>query len=93
MATPQQAPAPAPNVCYQNSDDGPARDAAPIHPGDPGWDPEFDRNHYGRLRKLSGPRVDDRQLKAAQTSLKLPVNWKSVVRPFLLTTKDTLPVV
>jgi hypothetical protein len=41
------APAPAAGVAYQNCTDVRAHGAAPIHPGDPGWDPKFDRDGDG----------------------------------------------
>ena len=40
-------PAPAANVSYQNCDAVRAAGAAPIHAGDPGWSPKFDRDHDG----------------------------------------------
>jgi hypothetical protein len=45
--SPAPAPAPAPGVSYQNCTDVRAHGAAPIHPGDPGWDPKFDRDGDG----------------------------------------------
>ncbi|MGX7107634.1 thermonuclease family protein [Hutsoniella sourekii] len=44
---PEPVPEPAPNVYYQNCDDVRAHGAAPIYPGDPGWDPKFDRDNDG----------------------------------------------
>nr|WP_246324543.1 DUF1524 domain-containing protein [Petropleomorpha daqingensis] len=46
---PAPAPGPAPDagVTYQNCDDVRAHGAAPIHPGDPGWQEKFDRDHDG----------------------------------------------
>jgi hypothetical protein len=40
-------PAPAPGVFYQNCDAVRAAGAAPIRPGDPGWQPKFDRDGDG----------------------------------------------
>jgi hypothetical protein len=49
VPAPAPAPAPAPDagVFYQNCTDVRAHGAAPIHAGDPGWDPKFDRDHDG----------------------------------------------
>jgi hypothetical protein len=48
---PLVAPAPAPvapaGVVYANCDDVKAHGAAPIHPGDPGWQQKFDRDGDG----------------------------------------------
>lgn len=45
---PPVAPAPAPTgPSYANCDDVRAHGAAPIHPGDPGFQPKFDRDHDG----------------------------------------------
>jgi outer membrane biosynthesis protein TonB len=51
---PAPAPIPAPaaapvpvGVVYANCDDVKAHGAAPIHPGDPGWQPKFDRDDDG----------------------------------------------
>jgi endonuclease YncB( thermonuclease family) len=45
---PVAAPAPAPtNVFYANCDAVRAAGAAPIYPGDPGWQPKFDRDKDG----------------------------------------------
>jgi hypothetical protein len=49
------APKPSPTTAkphgggagYKNCDDVRAHGAAPIHPGDPGWQPKFDRDHDG----------------------------------------------
>ncbi len=50
--TPPPAPKPRPqpepgNVSYANCDDVRAHGADPIHPGDPGWQQKFDRDHDG----------------------------------------------
>ena len=44
---PPPAPAPAPAAYYKNCDDVRAHGAAPIHPGDPGWQQKFDRDQDG----------------------------------------------
>jgi hypothetical protein len=44
---PAPAPAPAPGVFYQNCDAVRAAGAAPIRPGDPGWQTKFDRDGDG----------------------------------------------
>ncbi|WP_222271874.1 GmrSD restriction endonuclease domain-containing protein [Modestobacter marinus] len=46
---PDSAPAPAPaaDVYFQNCDAVRAAGAAPIHAGDPGWEPKFDRDNDG----------------------------------------------
>jgi hypothetical protein len=44
---PAPAPAPEPGVSYKNCTDVKAHGAAPIHAGDPGWDPKFDRDGDG----------------------------------------------
>jgi hypothetical protein len=41
------APAPAPGASYANCDAVRAAGAAPIHPGDPGWEQKFDRDDDG----------------------------------------------
>ena len=52
-ASPSSSPAPGParapsgEVYYENCDAVRAAGAAPIHPGDPGWQPNFDGNHDG----------------------------------------------
>lgn len=38
---------PAPNVWYKNCTEVRAAGAAPIYPGDPGWEPKFDRDNDG----------------------------------------------
>jgi hypothetical protein len=44
---PVPAPAPAPSAAYANCDAVRAAGAAPIHPGDPGWQNKFDRDGDG----------------------------------------------
>jgi hypothetical protein len=44
---PAPAPAPPPAASYANCDAVRAAGAAPIHPGDPGWQPKFDRDNDG----------------------------------------------
>jgi hypothetical protein len=44
---PPPAPAPAPSVSYANCDAVRAAGAAPIRPGDPGWQQKFDRDRDG----------------------------------------------
>jgi hypothetical protein len=44
---PEPAPAPDAGVSYQNCDDVRSHGAAPIHPGDPGWQDTFDGDHNG----------------------------------------------
>jgi hypothetical protein len=44
---PAPAPAPPPSVTYVNCDAVRAAGAAPIHAGDPGWEPKFDRDNDG----------------------------------------------
>ena len=44
--TPAAAPA-QPSVFYKNCKEVKAAGAAPIRPGDPGWDPKFDRDGDG----------------------------------------------
>ena len=49
-ASQAQAPASAPtqpSVFYKNCKEVKAAGAAPIRPGDPGWDPKFDRDGDG----------------------------------------------
>lgn len=46
-AAPAPAAPPAGNVYYQNCDAVRAAGAAPIYPGDPGFQPKFDRNNDG----------------------------------------------
>jgi endonuclease YncB( thermonuclease family) len=41
------SPAPPDGVTYANCDAVRAAGAAPIHPGEPGWDPKFDRDRDG----------------------------------------------
>jgi hypothetical protein len=45
--TPAPVPAPSADVYYQNCDAVRAAGAAPIRPGDPGWQPKFDGNQDG----------------------------------------------
>jgi hypothetical protein len=47
QVAPAPAPAPAASVVYANCDDVRAHGAAPIHPGDPGFQPKFDRDNDG----------------------------------------------
>jgi hypothetical protein len=44
---PLAAPVPAAGVVYANCDDVKAHGAAPIRPGDPGWEQKFDRDNDG----------------------------------------------
>jgi hypothetical protein len=44
-SAPAPAPAPAPGASYANCDAVRAAGAAPIHPGDPGWQQKFDRDN------------------------------------------------
>jgi hypothetical protein len=44
---PAPAPAPPPAASYATWDAGRAAGAAPIHPGEPGWDSKFDRDNDG----------------------------------------------
>jgi endonuclease YncB( thermonuclease family) len=47
VAPPPPPPPPSNNVYYANCDAVRAAGAAPIYPGDPGWQTKFDRNHDG----------------------------------------------
>ena len=44
---PQPKPQPKPAPSYKNCDAVRAAGAAPIHPGDPGWQQKFDADHDG----------------------------------------------
>jgi hypothetical protein len=47
VPAPEPEPEPAAGVHYQNCDAVKAAGAAPIHPGDPGFEPKFDRDNDG----------------------------------------------
>lgn len=83
-----------PNVRYQNCDAVRAAGAAPIFPGDPGWEPKFDRDNDGTGCETDTPTSTPNKTAAAPAPARSSATTSSSTStPITPTPTPTLPAV